>query len=369
MIEDHFWTLIAKKLSGEADEEELRDFEKLLRENPDLHYPLQAITDLWFADLQFDQQDAQDALNKHIQRMKDLNIEFNDPQEESLRHEPGWRTNRKWVWPALAAAFFAGTLFFGIRFFSAGSSEMKSQLRENKQVVNQISTKNSSKTSLILSDGTKVWLNAGSSLTYDTSYNKVVREVSLTGEAFFDVTKNKTKPFIIHTSKFDIKVLGTEFNVKSYSTDRTTEASLIRGSIEVTFKDNPNRKIILRPNEKIVVNNNTGPETAYLKNNRKTAEVPDIAIMGLTHEHNTGTIIETSWVENKLIFQDESFEDISHQLERWYGVTIVFNNNQLKENHLTGNFKNETIRQALDALKLTASFRYEMDKNNNITIY
>jgi transmembrane sensor len=368
MIEDHFWTLIAKKLSGEADEEELRDFEKLLRENPDLHYPLQAITDLWFSDLEFDQQDAQDALKKHIQRMKDLNIEFNEPEEEGQRYETGPRAERKWIWPALAASFFVGTLFFGIRFFSPGSSELKNPLKENKQVVNQISTKNSSKTNLILSDGTKVWLNAGSSLTYDTAYNRVVREVSLTGEAFFDVTKNKTKPFIIHTAKFDIKVLGTEFNVKSYSTDRTTEASLIRGSIEVTFKDNPNRTIILKPNEKLVVNNKSS-ETSFLKNNKKSSELSDVAIKGLTHEHNTGTIIETSWVENKLIFQDESFEDISHQLERWYGVTIVFKNNQLKENHLTGNFKNETIRQALDALKLTASFKYEIDKNNNITIY
>jgi transmembrane sensor len=368
MIEDHFWTLIAKKLSGEADEEELIDFEKLLRENPDLHYPLQAITDLWYSDLQFNQQDAQDALKKHIQRMKDLDVEFHDPEEE-LGYETKEMAKRKWVWPTLAAAFFMGTLFFGIRFFSTSTAETKNQLKDNKQVVNQISTKNSSKTNLILSDGTKVWLNAGSSLTYDTAYNKTVREVSLTGEAFFDVTKNKTKPFIIHTSKFDIKVLGTEFNVKSYSTDRTTEASLIRGSIEVTFKDNPDRKIILKPNEKIVVNNSTGEEASNLKNNKKTSEIPDVAIKGLTHEYNTGTIIETSWVENKLIFQDESFEDISHQLERWYGVSIVFNNNQLKENHLTGNFKNETIRQALDALKLTASFKYEIDKNNNITIY
>jgi transmembrane sensor len=367
MIEDHFWTLIAKKLSGEANEAELTDFEKLLRENPDLHYPLQAITDLWFSDLQFNPQDVQEALNKHIQRMKDLEIDFNDHSQEELSTVAV--KGKRWIWPVLAVAFFLGTLFFGIRFFFAGSPENRNLLKENKQVLSQISTKNSSKTSLILSDGTKVWLNAGSNLTYDTNYNKTVREVSLTGEAFFDVTKNKAKPFIIHTSKFDIKVLGTEFNVKSYSTDRTTEASLIRGSIEVTFKDNPNKKIILKPNEKIVVNNDIGPESLVSKNNKKAGELPEVAIKGLTHEHNTGTIIETSWVENKLIFQDESFEDISHQLERWYGVSIVFNNKQLKENHLTGNFKNETIRQALDALRLTASFRYDIDKNNIITIY
>ncbi len=102
---------------------------------------------------------------------------------------------------------------------------------------------------------------------------------------------------------------------------------------------------------------------------KKIHEVPGVDIKKLTYEFKTGTIIETSWVENKLIFQDESFEEIAQQLERWYGVSIIFKNNQLKENHLTGSFKKETIQQALDALKFTASFKYEIDKNNTMTIY
>ena len=89
----------------------------------------------------------------------------------------------------------------------------------------------------------------------------------------------------------------------------------------------------------------------------------------LTYEHKTGVIIETSWVDDRLVFQDESFEDLARQLERWYGVSIKFENQQLKENHLTGSFKNETIRQALDALKFTAPFYYEIDNNNIVTIY
>ena len=144
---------------------------------------------------------------------------------------------------------------------------------------------------------------------------------------------------------------------------------LIRGSIEVTFKDKPNKKIILKPNEKIVVNNEQEYrgilETSRQESHEKLNQIPDAAVKNLTYENKTGEIIETSWVENKLIFQDESFEDIARQLERWYGVSIVFRNDQLKENHLTGSFKNETIRQALDALKFTALFNYEIDNNNN----
>ena len=197
--------------------------------------------------------------------------------------------------------------------------------------------------------------------------------MALSGEGYFDVVKNIDKPFIIHTSKINIKVLGTQFNVRSYPTDNTTEASLIRGSIEVTFKDKPNKKVILKPNEKIVVDNNRSTNdifTAAQQNNtKKVHEIPGVDIKKLTYEYKTGTIIETSWVENKLIFQDEPFDEIARQLERWYGVSIIFKTNHLKEERLTGSFKNETVLQALDALKFTASFNYSIDNNNNVTIY
>jgi transmembrane sensor len=374
MVQDQIWNLIAKKLSGESTEEELRDLEKLLRENPDLHYPVQAITDLWFYDLQFDQNQAHEAFLRHIQRMQDSNIEFRYQKDDEISRDRNLPSRkRKFLWPALTVSLIVGTFFLGTRFFASNDSASKYLSKGGKPAVRQILTKNNSRTRLLLSDGTKVWLNAGSSLTYDSFYDKNIREVVLIGEAFFDVFKNKNKPFIIHTSKINIKVLGTEFNVRSYATDKTTEASLIRGSIEVTFQDNPNKKIILKPNEKIVVDNDRKlesiPANTLSQSSKKISEVPGVAIKNLTYEYKTGAVIETSWIQNKLIFQDESFEQIAHLLERWYGVTIIFKNNKLKENNLTGNFRNETIRQALDALKLTASFNYEIDKDNIVIIY
>ena len=102
---------------------------------------------------------------------------------------------------------------------------------------------------------------------------------------------------------------------------------------------------------------------------KKVHEIPGVDVKKLTYEYKTGTIIETSWVENKLIFQDEPFDEIARQLERWYGVSIIFKNDHLKDNRLTGSFKNETIRQALEALRFTAPFKYGIDNNNNVTIY
>ncbi len=375
MVPDHIWTLIAKKLSGEANQEELVSLEELLRKNPELHYPLQTIIDLWYSDSQSaDHYDAQEALNRHIQRMKDSGIEFNYPPAEESVTDNRYRAGKKMLLGSLlAAVLLIGFYFRGSWATGINKSPAQTVLREFTRSVSQISTKNGTKTNLILPDGTKVWLNAGSSLTYDSSYGRTLREVALSGEAFFDVVKNKEKPFIIHASKINVRVLGTEFNVRAYPTDKTTEASLIRGSIEVTFKDKPSKKVILKPNEKIVVDNDrngtenmtaASPEAA-----EKAAKTGGVDVKKLTYENKTGTIIETSWVENKLIFQDESFDDLARQLERWYGVYIVFSNDHLKENRLTGSFKSETIRQALDALKFTASFSYRIDNTNRITIF
>ncbi len=378
MHQENIWNLIAKKLSGESSPEDLRDLEDLLRKNPELHYSLQHIMDLWHSEhSNFEKQEARDAFSKHVERMQQLDIDYSVNENIETTGNTSHKKKRVFIIAAVALPFFIVTFFLGAHFFSSSQSSVspiKSTSKESLKAVSEIATKNGSKTNIILPDGTKVWLNAGSNLTYDSSYGKSIREVSLSGEGFFDVVKNKEKPFIIHAASINIKVLGTEFNVKSYPSEKTTEASLIRGSIEVTFRDKPNKTVILKPNEKIVVDNIKKVEAviqSHTQNNEvKVKDVADgFAVKNLTYESKTGDVIETSWVDNKLIFQDESFDDIARQLERWYGVSINFENGQLKENHLTGSFKNETIRQALDALKFTATFNYSIDNNNNITIY
>jgi transmembrane sensor len=128
-----------------------------------------------------------------------------------------------------------------------------------------VGTKKGSKSHIVLPDGTNVWLNADSKIIYPGNFQGETREVSLVGEAFFDVVKNVNKPFIIHTGTMDVKVLGTAFNVRSYPGEMTTEASLLRGLIEVTLNGTEKKKILLKPNEKLTVLNSdesyqkTGP--------------------------------------------------------------------------------------------------------------
>jgi ferric-dicitrate binding protein FerR (iron transport regulator) len=207
-----------------------------------------------------------------------------------------------------------------------------------------------------LPDGTHVWLNAGSKLTYDKEFNSSRREVTLTGEGYFDVVRNEKKPFIIHTEKMDVKVLGTRFNVKSYPNDKATEAALIHGSIEVSLKDRPLEKIILKPNEKIVVaNRDTFLSVSNGPRSQKANLEPLVAIKHLTYQKEDSSIIETSWLDNKLVFEDESFKDLALKMERWYGVSIIFKDEKTAAMRFTGAFESETIEDAMRALKITAT--------------
>jgi ferric-dicitrate binding protein FerR (iron transport regulator) len=365
------WNLIGKKLAGEASPDETRELERLLKNNPELHYPMQTINDLWKSLPVPDREEAENAFSRHLGRMKELDFDFPAMNAADPEDYP-WPEKSRGSRLRFPALTFLGIAFLAIAvWIYRGPQHPFPAPVEHPPVavVNEINTAEGSRTHLTLPDGTRVWLNAGSRLSYGKSYNAATREVNLTGEAFFDVARNTQKPFLIHAARIDIQVLGTSFNIKSYPTDRTTEATLIRGSIEVSIKDRPSERIILKPNEKLVVANDDS--TLHRFNPRKyptaTPDEPLVAIRKPTYEQKTGTIIETSWVDNKLIFREETFGDLARQMERWYGVKIQFDDPAPEDLQFTGSFKEESIRQALDALRYTARFDYHIE-GNQITI-
>jgi transmembrane sensor len=379
---EYTWSLIAKRLSGEATPEELQELERLLRSNPDLHYPMQTITDLWNPASPRDRKEAERAFNRHLDRMKELNIDFQPRSQQQSNSNPlqnvypfprkgSKNTHRRLLLrSALALAILTGILFGANYFLFSHASSSGRSFGALARAKSEISTHNGSKTNLVLPDGTRIWLNAGSKLTYDKNYGAAIREVNLSGEAFFDVVHNADKPFLIHTTRIDIKVLGTSFDVKSYSSDKTTEATLIRGSLEVSIKDRPSEKIILKPNEKLVVANDdsTLHRSITIRHKEDVGDEPLVVIRKPTYEQATGAIIETSWVDNKLIFREEKFGELAKQMERWYGITIRFTDPGQEEWRFTGTFQSETIKQALDALRMTANFNYTV-QDNQITVY
>ena len=186
------------------------------------------------------------------------------------------------------------------------------------------------------------------------------------------MVKNPDLPFVIHTNRMDIKVLGTAFNVKCYPGEKTTETSLIHGSIEVTLKDRQ-EKIRLKPNEKLVISDAVvSGETAVKQESGsfrepRGARKPLISLSGLTLLPGDHTIIETAWVSNRLVFSSETFEEVALKMERWYNVKISFSDESLKAATLTGNFEKETLGEALSALQLVTPFSYTI-KSDQIVI-
>jgi transmembrane sensor len=361
---EYTWNLIARKLAGEATPEELQELEQLLRNNPELYYPFQTIADLWEHTSPVDKKQAEQAFNQHLDRMEQLNVDYFQAPSTLPDFSPRKGVLRTIILTSSLLAVFAATWFFTR---PAHSPMLPVAAAQAAPVTKEVVTNSGARTRIYLPDNTHVWVNAGSRIRYEKTFGVTTRELTLTGEAFFDVAPDASKPFVIHTSKVDIRVLGTSFDIKSYPMDKTMEATLVRGSIEVSIHNRPNNKIILKANEKLVVSNED-PQQQISSRRREIRSQSLVVISKPTFEEHTGAMIETSWMDNKLIFQEEQFSELARQMERWYGVTIRFDNPRLEQLQFTGTFDKETISQALDALKLTARFDYSIE-DNQVTIH
>lgn len=263
------------------------------------------------------------------------------------------------------AAILSAAALFLIVFNVIISSKLKDQ---NK--LNIISTEYGSKSKVQMPDGSLIWLNSGSKITYDDHYGIKNRTVNLVGEAYFDVKHDPNHPFIIHTKNLNLKVLGTAFNVKAYKGANNSEATLIRGSLEVSFPNRPTEKIILKPKEKLSLTHLVVTPTALSSQKRiKVVEAsPLISLSKIDEQTPLKDIQEISWVENKLIFREKSFKELSTDLERWYNIKIDIKDSVMLEKKFTGTFKNETFIEAINALKETYLFDYTYDKKLNTII-
>ena len=358
MNNDRLYELISRKLSGQATNEELLELSEYFQKNPHDQYFDELINSYWKShhSTEDEEVDSDEHFN-HILQMADeaSTAESQDiqlPDESFFDSENSFGRKRRLIKRlAWAAAFvlFAVSLWL----LTSVNKNKDEELTERKS---EIVANKGTRSRIVLPDSSIVYLNGDTKLNYPRQFSKNLREVYLDGEAFFDVKKDPNKPFIVHTSGIQVRVLGTTFNVKAYSADKLTETSLITGSIEVTVNKRPNEKIRLTPNAKLVIKNFELPESISPKKSENIE--PDFAINPLVPDPKNNSIVETQWVENKLVFRNESFEDVAKRMERWYNVAIEIDDEELKNMLLSGTFEDETIEQALDALKFTRSFRY-----------
>ena len=237
-----------------------------------------------------------------------------------------------------------------------------------------------SRTQLKLSDGSTVWLNAGSTLKYANNFSKENRAVQIEGEAFFDVIHDPLHPFIVNASSVNLTVLGTAFNIRAYHDENTIETTLIRGKVEIekTNHAKGELKIVLKPNEKatyiknqnkLFVNNVVLPQERDESTKAKSEVADNVNKASESRPELTKLDVENTiaWKEGCLVFENQPLSDIMATLSRRYNVSFTYQNKDVLRYRFTGRFKETTLEQVLQAIMLTSPLEAEV-KQNKVTI-
>ena len=266
--------------------------------------------------------------------------------KKERRHVVGkpWLSNQHIQWFKIAATIIMLPLVsFSVFFFLGGSDNPILSLKtENAKGVEHKISPIGQQSVLFLADGTKVWLNASSKITYLENFqDRDTRDVYLEGEAFFDVAHNEEKPFIVHTSSIKIKVLGTSFNVKSYSQEKTIETTLVQGKVRIEQSDIKGNRIgdvELKPNQRAVFDKES-----------KVINIKEVVTAG----------VET-WKQERLVFDEESIDHVLMQMEKWYHVKIHVENKGNLHCKLTATIEKESLEEVLKLMETSHNIHYKI---------
>ncbi len=206
------------------------------------------------------------------------------------------------------------------------------------QFENVIMAPSGQKTQLVLPDGTLVWLNSGSRLSYNYQYSTHDRIVNLEGEAFFDVKKDTQYPFIVKTGTVDVKVHGTAFNVSAYTDEEAIKVALLRGKVSLLSAENQNLLTYLSPDQEAIVS-------------KKSLSC---------RVESCDAEIEASWHHNLLKFDGDPVEEVWKKLGRWYGVDITLSNVDVSKSYWF-TIKTESLTELLEMINKISPIEYKLD--------
>lgn len=245
-----------------------------------------------------------------------------------------------WLKYAAAVAAVVAVGFFSYR---GGQSQLETAMGD---IV--VEAPQGSRTQMTLPDGTKVWLNAGSKISYSQSFGLVNRLVLLAGEGYFEVAHNEELSFSVESENVRVKVLGTKFNFRDYPSDAEATVSLAEGSVAMNSQQHPADEQLLKPGQRATVDKQTG------KIRVEEYEVTNA----------------TQWTSGKLIFDGEPLQEIVKTLERSYNVKITIADNRLLTLRFYGDFlrQEQTLSEVLDALAATGKIKYNI-KGKDVTLY
>nr|WKN35632.1 DUF4974 domain-containing protein [Tunicatimonas sp. TK19036] len=317
MEEDYFWTLVSRYFSKEASEEEKAALAELLAESEARQQQWEYAKQQWKAHPKLPKHDrtrAKQLLVRGVAKARQ--------REEILGYEKTVGRKRRvgqWLRWGAACLFIGLSVLFYFRYEKT-ASESTPLLS-----IKKIEVPNGNIQKILLPDGTKVWLNAGSTLEYAEPF--LTRNVLLTGEGFFDVVRDEASPFTVQTEDLKVRVLGTSFNVKEYKNEPATVA-VASGSVRVSLEKDSSEHIVLSPAEGVIVDK---AHATFIKS------TPDLSRLA-------------AWREGKLIFQDQSLREIIPTLERWYQVQIVLSDESIGDRRFSGTFQQEQLQNILQIM-------------------
>lgn len=213
-----------------------------------------------------------------------------------------------------------------------GNTKKSKSLSVNQY--NTITTPTGGQYTVVLPDGSKVWLNSESSLKFPTNFTGNERRVMLSGEAYFEVAKNKAKPFHVQSRNADVEVLGTHFNITAYADEDINKTTLLEGSVKITSGNN---NCIIKPGEQATLTNNTQLKVA-----------------------KTDVEEAVAWKNGYFMFANENIHDIMKKLSRWYGVKVIFENPEINETFGGTISKFKNISEVLKIIGETGTIHFKI---------
>ncbi|WP_123864699.1 FecR family protein [Chitinophaga barathri] len=337
--EEQFIELVARKLAGQATPAELTELEELLQQE-DLKERYQFLQQYFSAPEGQSSADTEQALEKTLDRIRTGDGLSSAYNSEMWQESPGRRR-----WPLYTAAAAAVAALIAVFLYTrhdlpATSAPTAQAVQDTAQWLNRQNGK-ATRAVIELADGSKIWLNAESRLSYPEVFSRTSREVYLSGEAFFEVAKDQERPFIVHLAKGTVQVLGTSFNVRAYDNE-PVQTSVTTGKVAFIPK---------------YENSNQPPDTFYITPDQKVTyrhTADDIV------KENTSGQDDKAWTEGRLVFRDASLEDICRELERTFGKKVIFESEGPRYFRMTGSFQNNNLQDILYYLAKSRQFRYKV---------
>lgn len=322
MEEKESYLLITRYLSNQTTTEENELLADWIAKSVEHEQIFEDIKFVWMASKPVDNPSVSSTLLKLKEKIREDKV-----------NKPG-KLIRISKWHAIAASVISVLVISGICYkYNYSKAPALNYLLQTTAV--------GQKKTLMLEDGTKVCLAPQSSLKYPGKFNANRRFVELQGEAYFEVSKNPHRPFIVHTSALNVQVLGTHFNVNSYTVENSSTVSLLEGKVKVTLTGDDPEAYLLKPGQELSVNH----------------------LNHQVYQHALDSASVVGWMTNTMVFKNEKLAEVAKKIDQMYGVRVVFADQATADIRLYATFKNDSLKSVMETIKATGHIDYSIEGN------